>query len=68
MNTADEMNTAEDLLTQIHKVLYPEHWNGCDPAKLNGEGVYEWSPDDLEKIGYIIQEAVELDCVKPDKV
>ena len=61
------MNTAEDLLTQIHRVLFPEQWEGCDPKILNGEGLYEWSAGDLEIIGFIIGQAVELGCVEPDR-
>lgn len=57
----------QDLLESIHRVLYPEQWSDCKPELLNGEGLYEWSPDDLEVIGYIIGRSVELGYIKPDR-
>jgi len=58
--------TPHDLLENLHRCLFPERWKGCDPDLLNGEGVYEWTPDDLECIAYILDHAVDLGHIIPD--
>lgn len=66
------MTAAEQYLTNIHRMLYPEEWmtpaeteGEIESGYLNADGIREWRLEDLEAIGEIVTAAVRTGVITP---